>query len=1125
MGLFDPCLGSSTTVPNFFLASGGSLLPLAAPAPSVPSPLDSGIQPSPGDDVTAPNSVSASRLNRIVCVSAAKVGYSSAAKDSILPSSLEYDATVGEGSGPGVFTLALRIVLEYESSFPQEGMVVWVKKHQQVVSDESTSQLVLVETAFEDYADGRWTPITTDIRYSEEAEAVVQAVITTDSGQTAGRVQTEGAVEDAKLGPVGERGRIVLHYFCEQLYSYAEMGLGSSAASRSLVPISFQLPWAALDNPASHCSLRTTVHAPRGTRQLHPQENILAYRDLQLSLASSQTAEARSQGVVLPEARETPECEFYRESLPPLPMMVLAWLSIPDETDDWEHVDQVAPSASRVTLMRPCTADEELLRASLPGGMAGHLVRCKVEASSGRRPDTIRVHTDITISDASGSTGMRAKGNETVTVRSLFNQHEERRVLTRLEAIPKLRSAGLLLDGDLWRQHFIVFHHEVKHEVHIQTAIRDLDDVTVEQLLKAISGDTVAVNALVQMNKQALLQDWSKFLETLRAVGPGGTTSFVAGAQGAQKSYERAKAGEFFSAQPNFEYTTYVNFDTDGGNNCGPCYDACRQLVEQADVVQGHVLGVGSWVDQDCASKVAKILKGVASLALTFPENVAADLLFRQDLSRWIKVLRTTPVRLSVSAGAVTWRARHGERSENGADCLFAAGDGLSFDPPDVSEADYTKAVLRGLKAGESATLYLLSRHPVQDLVWRLAVEVGGQRATVSIGTETLSGVVLGHHWLEAFGRVAKEGLAVNTSSLSSRLKHRLEDDLSFAWNIPSISGSTAALGRTKTKQRPPVTKEKQPDEPTLASLLPARTASGGFRCSPGGLFGAPAPAAFQSFGGGLLSSPPAAAAVGGFGGGFGGGCRFGASMASAAMPFAGRGQGDKKASAAAAAPAAPPPSGCFGSSAPSQGVSAPLSRRRRPPANDALSFGEPQANESGPSGPSALLAVSGFMRWGYPESPQEAAVRSIGALRTLAQLAMSVTAAAPVKEDTMVTTLLGQGPSGLSGTQPATHIGYTCDVSNVDPIVGVRFKATSTVNFDITEDCRRAGSYGGASGFRPIKEAGEAMRWALAAALAWWPLLWKDPVPAGPAQGLENVSTEGLSHAIFNLPQVVSVA
>jgi hypothetical protein len=50
-----------------------------------------------------------------------------------------------------------------------------------------------VETQFEDYVQGEWLEIGTDIAYSDTANAVVDAVIQDEScGQTAARVETKG---------------------------------------------------------------------------------------------------------------------------------------------------------------------------------------------------------------------------------------------------------------------------------------------------------------------------------------------------------------------------------------------------------------------------------------------------------------------------------------------------------------------------------------------------------------------------------------------------------------------------------------------------------------------------------------------------------------------------------------------------------------------------------------------------------------------------------------------------------------------------------------------------------------------------------------------------------------------
>ena len=78
-----------------------------------------------------------------------------------------------------------------------------------------------------------------------------------------------------------------------------------------------------------------------------------------------------------------------------------------------------------------------------------------------------------------------------------------------------------------------------------------------------------------------------------------------------------------------------MNWDTDGGNNCGPCYAAVTDLAEQADVVGGLVLGCGSWVDQHCATRLAEILGGPCLLSASWPAEAAQDAVFRRDLSTW----------------------------------------------------------------------------------------------------------------------------------------------------------------------------------------------------------------------------------------------------------------------------------------------------------------------------------------------------------------------------------------------------------------------------------------------------------------------------------------------------------
>eukprot|EP00927_Polykrikos_kofoidii_P068214 TRINITY_DN6357_c0_g1_i5.p1 TRINITY_DN6357_c0_g1~~TRINITY_DN6357_c0_g1_i5.p1 ORF type:complete len:1159 (-),score=227.76 TRINITY_DN6357_c0_g1_i5:64-3501(-) len=1078
-------------VPGFFLVSHDPsiLVPVEGVASDIYSPKDDGIEPVPGDDLLAPNAVTASRLNRVVVDASANVGYSKSAQDTQLaPSGMCYDAVLQNGPNGG-FAMTLKLTMEYASTFPAEGMVVWLKKKQQVLNDEDGApELLLIETSFEDFVDGKWVKINTNIRYAAEAEAVVQAVITSDSGQTAGRVKTEGAMEDAKLGPVGDKGRIVLTYYCNELYSYAEMAMDSTTAGNStLVPLSFQLPWAPPDSPAAACSVRVNVRGPDGAVAFDHEKNIFAYRDLQQSLVCqtalpSSMKQAQVVLVSMPHEKDFNNegglmvWEFARNSLPPTPTMVLVWLSVPDASEGWESVgDPVATTPSpRATLLRPVAEDAALLEAALPARQYGSLLRCHLKAAAQpeRGPKSVRIHTDVTISDASGSTSMRVSlpGGGPNTVRGQFSAVEEKRLFMRLQAVPQLRAANLLMPQDIWRQVFVIFDGSVRTEFSMDSSIADLDDPTVSALLTALNADTPGTEAraasdlLHSQSKGDLVKEWRSFLEKLRGVRPGGTTSFVAGAAGAMAALSGfASADRVKAVWQGCEVarTAYVNFDTDGGNNCGPCYEAIQRLVTDTEVMHGHVFGVGSWVDQDCASKVAKILKGAASLCLSFPENSFADALYRQDLSRWVKVLRICPLAMTVSAGAVEWDSRLGSRSENAVECLLASGDGLRFGAPDVSEAAYTKAKLAGLQAGGEAMLYLMSRLPLRDLAARLAVEFFGDsangpdargdascQAIVAVEGETLTGLALGHHWLSVIAAgngdasaPTAASVATNASTLCARLRYRIEDDLSFAWELPTKSGSTAALGRAKTEHRPPVPEVQQPKEPAFPAKL----------------------------------APPLAPPR--------------------LMSYSRLGQrreffSKKSAAPAAQAEAARAPEAQARRSYISRESGAKLSAPSGKGGGRGSASSVNEKKPLGPNHPTDLLQSSQFMGVGVADVSMK---RVVKALRHLANLQANSNEPklANEVEDPLVASVLGVPPVA-AGSNPGQEIwnGFVCDSCNANPMVGPRFKAGNQTDFDLCVTCRVAGRLVGGANFGRFDDRKSALRAALQVLVDWWPLV-----------------------------------
>lgn len=149
---------------------------------------------------------------------------------------------------------------------------------------------------------------------------------------------------------------------------------------------------------------------------------------------------------------------------------------------------------------------------------------------------------------------------------------------------------------------------------------------------------------------------------------------------------------------------------------------------------------------------------------------------------------------------------------------------------------------------------------------------------------------------------------------------------------------------------------------------------------------------------------------------------------------------------------------------------------------------------KQGPLKPSTLLSQSQFLGIGAPESSvQHSIQRAVTALSYCAKSAIGPPtndANQGVPIDPLVGLLLG-----VAATGPVqSHHGFTCDVSNVSPILGTRWKATNELDFDITDGCRQAGRYPtNGAGFVPIPDPQSYLREALARVFEWWPFFWAD--------------------------------
>eukprot|EP00455_Lapot_gusevi_P006133 TRINITY_DN1261_c0_g1_i2.p1 TRINITY_DN1261_c0_g1~~TRINITY_DN1261_c0_g1_i2.p1 ORF type:complete len:1126 (-),score=364.41 TRINITY_DN1261_c0_g1_i2:334-3711(-) len=840
-----------------------TMRPRVNAVPPLKTPADDGIEVSPGDDTTPPNSLPEGGYNGIVSHVVTNVGFSSAAaKTSFQPSKIGYVIDVLK-EGVKSFGLGVELTLEFENPYPEQSMVVWLKRVKQSLCDNASlegTSLDLVETRFEDWANNRWVDISTDIRYAEQAEAIVKTVIESGSGQSAGRVKLSEESEDAKLGPVGARGRIILTYRARTLFSYAEMSMNPNRVEeRHLVPLAVFLPHTSLCEDSA-TAVSVELHTPEHARVLDPDTSA-AFDDLVTRAPFSSTA-----AILVPHrlAQQQGEASFkwHWSCLPPQSWCVLFWLSlgvgeeVPGEAAmEIGEAPVVDGSVPVVTLYQPRGLDSTLLEVGVPGcnhGPPSQLVRAVIQANCDRPVGLARCHTHFTISDASGSTRMRPVHGEG-NVRSFFNTLSEVRFLKRLEMIPLLARRGLVDPTDIWADLVYIFNHTTSQQFQFVAPVSELLDAnTNSMLLQAAAtrdpAHVLNVQKLLPASAQPILNSLTAFLDGLRGVRPGGATNFGAAPQTAVQDYGRfqQQVRALVPANTRVVFSTFVNFDTDGGHNGRDCWGILRHMVDNCMVVGGLVSGFGAWVNQQCATRVAQTLGGPCLLTSEVPQrgSEGEHQLLRLDTECWMKSLRSTPAEVRVSAGSVLRQGRKGMRQENAVDTLAvepvdkSLPTQVSFGAPDISALDHTGSVIEGVKAGQQLMTYLLVRpdadqkqgqheFQVEDLASRLSVRVNGVAARVQVQPEPLSGVYLGHHWLQLLARPASHQASV----LCRRLRERLEDDLSFAFNLPTASGSTAYLGRAKTEDRPPVSPAQQPTEPEIK--LAARVAPAAVRRSP----------------------------------------------------------------------------------------------------------------------------------------------------------------------------------------------------------------------------------------------------------------------------------------------------
>mmetsp|Transcript_21175 Transcript_21175/g.29367 ORF Transcript_21175/g.29367 Transcript_21175/m.29367 type:complete len:1191 (-) Transcript_21175:109-3681(-) len=834
---------------------------------------EEGCDSTNGDDDSPPNAVKVENMNCLALLSSSSAGWSDAAPRAHFdPTSLTYELTVNSD-------LSLNVLATFEYSNPfandKQSMVVRLSVLKQFMSENR--ELQLVSTAFEDLMEkGEWKDISTDVTFTENAEEIVQAVMQNKTcGQTAGLASSKAESIDVKLGPVARRGRIKLSFTCREMYHYDAMSVSSDptdVGQNQVVPLGVFLPWTKLGDAAGNIEITLIVKTPAGSGVLCPTQSHDTYLHLKQQALMKNTA-------LIVVDKLNPDGAFLRtwHCLPPTQCCILFWLEMPVAVDD--YVDVAAElemlSTSPVTKLDiycPTLEDTSILKVSMPGAPSpdAQLFRMKVKLPEiGRLPSTkVRSVINLNFSDASGSTGRNVMtsssgavmGKESKkTIRDCFNMFGERRFLKRLSSIPALLHANVLRKEDIWTDVTYAFDHGPVDTFSLTFLVGDLvDQVFVDNIVAAAqithNADNQSSNlmktGLLDTDKHGVLQNvMSKtvgcsvmnYLKRLRMIQSNGGTDFKRTAMKAVDHFNSLQSSiEKLLLDPTIVplVTSFVDFDTDGGHNGSlfGCFEAVDEMVAKYKVCNGVVYGFGDWLNQDCASKLARRIGSVpALLALHIPEpgQEGLNVLFRRGFSAWLDSLRSIPMKVTISAGSVAYsHGSRGTRHLNAIEVIAARGTKClrrpMFSSPDVSDVHSTKAVVECLCGGDEVVFLVASRiHDPNTLSTCMTLDIGeDQTSNVELKTfvqqEPLVGCSLAHEWLGVLStrlppKTKEVGdLSFNSTVAIPRLLAKMEDDVAFSFNLVSPSGATSYLGRSNTNlDRAPINAAHEPSDPS----------------------------------------------------------------------------------------------------------------------------------------------------------------------------------------------------------------------------------------------------------------------------------------------------------------------
>lgn len=719
---------------------------------------------------------------------------------------MSFDVTVSEDA------LRVTLTLDFTNPHPGESMSVRLRLARTRISSHDKSLLNLISTALHEWDETTqsWIDIPTSIAYTAQAQAVVDAVRQSGTNQTAG-IATAAVDDDitVEIGPVAHKGRVTLRLSALNPVLYDMMGSrpdGSDLGTGRLLPFALFLPWAPVYDGSGNTLLSVSLRLPSSAELLPVSTHSRAYHHLKSQFPTNYCMLAAS---------PISERGYRWACLPPQPTFLVAWLAIPNPKADRLLQTSVNDSLStQCTILAPNNdLDRERVTVSVPGRLMRVRIHTPTSLSSRRSP-ALLLH--LTMSDSSGSTGL--VWSQTGTVRDCFNKMARTRIEKRLGAIKTLLNAGLIDGNDIWAELVIAFDHTLLGHRLVSFRVKDAP----ESLHQSSFTNDATRQALDSVNE---LFAW------LSGLRPNGGTDFVVPVRGAKQLARPLLAK---AAGESLNLKTFIDFDTDGGHN-GPVdavLDDLEVVCRELQVCGGVVTGFGAWVSQDTASRVARVLGPCPALLSMQVDEPGLDRIFRIEFAAWVAALRRQPIDITVS----------------GVQVLAAqAGNRLQFDKPDVvTDVNSVGAKIVGADVDQDLMLYVVSRLPdFEEVSRRIRVVINGNiddRTNVRVADETLSGADLAYEWMSAM--TDSKYVVWNGSVAVQRMRDRIEDDVSFAFNVPAPSGSTSYLGRAQTTipHEPIDMEHAAPDpqpclvRPPNPHLVPAVAQAHGF-------FGSPNPA------------------------------------------------------------------------------------------------------------------------------------------------------------------------------------------------------------------------------------------------------------------------------------------